>query len=161
MPSFYPAPTERDIERMLATIARVPTPVTRQHPIEPQRQPTGVIVEYVTEDDSLGAIAFADHEAVNFLGGSIAAIESATMRETSRGSRLHSAAVDTFHEVAAGLSGCLNGDYTPALRVGNTHPLPGPLSDEIKQLWRTPGGKRAYRVAVDQYGSGTVILHLN
>ncbi len=54
----------------------------------------------------------------------------------------------------------LNGEYTPALHLSEVHRLPGELSEEIKQLWRNPRGKRGYRVTVDEYGSGTVILYL-
>ena len=49
---------------------------------------------------------------------------------------------------------------TPVVRMANVHRLPGDLSEEIKQLWRKPRGKRAYRITVDEYGAGNVILYL-
>ena len=146
MPSFYPAPTEQDVEAVLGGLSAVPTHVTRQQSAEPEREPTGVMVEYVAADDSLAAIAFADHDAVNFVGGAIAAVDSATIQEVNGGSKLHDAAVESFREVASGLEPSLNGKFTPALRLANVHQLPGELSEEIKQLWRKPGGKRGYRV---------------
>lgn len=161
MPSLYPAPTEQDVEAFLGGLSSSPTHVTRQQSAEPEREPTGVMVEYVAEDDSLAAIAFADHDAVNFVGGAIAAVEAATVQEVNSGSKLHDAAVESFREVANSLGVSLNGEYTPALRLANVHQLPGELSEEIKQLWRKPRGKRGYRVTVDEYGAGTVILYLN
>jgi hypothetical protein len=161
MPSLYPAPTEQDVEAFLGGLSSAPTHVTRQPAAEPEREPTGVMVEYVTEDDSLAAIAFADHDVVNFLGGAIAAVEAATIQEVNSGSKLHDAAVESFREVANGLGTTLNGDYTPTLHLAHVHQLPGDLSEEIKQLWRKPGGKRGYRVTVDEYGAGTVILYLS
>ena len=161
MPSLYPAPNEHDVEAILGGLATAATHVARAQSAEPDREPTGVILEYVTEDDSLAAIAFADHDVVNFMGGAIAAVEAATIQETNSGSKLHDAAVESFREVASGLGSGLNGDYTPALHLANVHQLPGELSEEIKQLWRKPRGKRAYRVTVDDYGSGTLILYLN
>ena len=97
------------------------------------------MVEYVTEDDTLAAIAFADHDAVNFVGGAIAAVEAATVQEMNSASTLHDAAVESFREVANGLGASLNGDYTPTVRLAEVHQLPGELSEEIKQLWRKPG----------------------
>ena len=46
------------------------------------------------------------------------------------------------------------------MRLANVHQLPGELSDEIKELWRKPRGKRAFRLTVDDYGAGNVILYL-
>jgi hypothetical protein len=160
VPSLYPAPSEHDIESFLGGLAPVPTHVTRLASAEPEREPTGVMIEFVTGDDSLAAILFADHDAVNFLGGAIAAVEAETIQETNGRSTLHDAAVDNFRAVADGIATTLNGNYTPAVRLADVHRLPGDLSDQIKQLWRKPQGKRAYRLSVDNYGAGTFILYL-
>jgi hypothetical protein len=161
MPSLYPAPNEQDVETLLAGLVSAPTHVARVASPEPQREPTGLIAEYVTRDDALAAIAFADHDAVNFVGGALAAVEAATIQEVNSRSKLHDAATDSFRDVANGLGSSLNSDYTPEIRLANVHELPGELSEEIKLLWRKPRGKRGYRVTVDDYGAGTVILFLN
>ncbi|HUI49027.1 MAG TPA: hypothetical protein VL119_10045 [Acidimicrobiia bacterium] len=161
MPSLYPAPSEGDVEACLMGVASAPARVTRLQSAEPEREPVGVMVEYVTEGNTLAAIAFADHDAVNFVGGAVAAVEATTIQETNSASTLHDAAVDAFRRVADALGTGLNGDYTPAVHVAQVHQLPGELSEEIKQLWRAPRGRRAYRVTVDEYGAGTVILYLN
>jgi hypothetical protein len=160
MPSLYPAPTEQNVEAFLGGLVPVPTHVVRLSTADPDREPTALMVEYVNADDSLAAIAFADHDVVNFVGGAIAAVEVAAIQETNNGTKLHDAAVERFHEVASGLEPSLNGEYTPVVRLANVHQLPGDLSEEIKQLWRKPRGKRAYRITVDDYGAGTVILYL-
>jgi hypothetical protein len=160
MPSHYPAPNEQDLETVLGGLSTAGTHVTRAPSAEPEREPTGVMVEYVATDDSLAAIAFADHDVVNFIGGAIASVEAATVQEANSGSKLHDAALESFAQVASSLESSLNGDYTPALRLAHVHPLPGELSEEIKQLWRKPLAKRGYRVTVDDYGSGTLILYL-
>jgi hypothetical protein len=160
MPSLYPAPTEQTIEAFVGALAPVPAHVVRLAGAEPEREPTGVMVEYVNADDSLAAIAFADHDAVNFVGGAIAAVEAATIQEMNSASKLNDAAMESFREVANGLEASLNTDYTPTLRLAHVHPLPGELSEEIKELWRKPRGKRGYRLTVDDYGSGVLILYL-
>jgi hypothetical protein len=160
MPSLYPAPTEQTIEPLLGALAPTPTHVARLPSAEPEREPTGVMVEYVNEDDSLAAIAFADRDAVNFVGGAIAAVEAATIQEMNSSSTLNDAAVESFREVANDLVSSLNSAYTPTLGLADVHRLPGELSEEIKQLWRKPRGKRGYRVTVDDYGAGTLILYL-
>jgi hypothetical protein len=161
MPSLYPAPTEQTVEAFLGALAPVPTHVTRLASAEPEREPTGVMVEYVNADDTLAAIAFADHDAVNFVGGAIAAVEATSVQETNKKPALDDAAVASFRDVADGLGTALNSEYTPAVQLGELHRLPGELSEEIKQLWRKPRGKRAFRLAVDDYGTGTVIVYLN
>jgi hypothetical protein len=160
MPSLYPAPSEQNVEAFLCGLVSAPTHVARVQSPQPEREPTGVIVEYVTESDTLAAIAFADHDAVNFLGGALASVEAASIQEVNGTAKLHDAALESFRGVADGLSANLNSAYTPSLRLAHVHQLPGELSDEIKQLWRAPRAKRGYRVTVDDYGSGTVILYL-
>jgi hypothetical protein len=161
MPSLYPAPSEQDVETFLTGLVSAPSHVARVQSPEPEREPTGVIAEYVTEGEALAAIAFADHDAVNFVGGALASVEAEAIQEINKGSKLHDAAMASFRDVAAALGSSLNSEYTPALRLAHVHELPGELSEEIKQLWRRPRGKRGYRVTVDDYGAGTVILYLN
>jgi hypothetical protein len=161
MPTHYPAPTEQQVETIHDGQSTSPTHVTRQPSAEPDREPTGIMAEYVGEDDALAAIAFCDHDVVNFMGGAIAAVEIAAVQETNSAAKLHDAAVESFREAADRLVTGLNGEYTPVIRLAQVHQLPGELSEEIKQLWRKPGGKRAYRVTVDDYGAGTVILYLS
>ncbi len=161
MPSLYPAPNEHDVEAFLGALVSVPTHVARLQTAEPEREPVGVMAEYVTDTDALAAIAFADHDIVNFVGGAIAAVEAGTVQETNNTPTLHEAAMESFREVANRFGTSLNGQYTPPIRLSEVHQLPGELSEELKQLWRKPRSKRGYRVTVDEYGSGTVILYLN
>ena len=160
MPSQYPAPSEQDLQSSVGALAPKPTHVARLASADPEREPTGVIIEYVTDGDALAAIAFCDHDVVNFLGGAIASVAAETVQEMNDKPALDDAAVDGFREVANGLGAALNGEYTPAVRLADVHRLPGDLSEGIKQLWRKPAAKRAYRLTVDDYGAGTVILYL-
>lgn len=160
MPSRYPAPSDHDLQLSLGPLAPKPTQVALLASADPEREPTGVMIEYVTDDDGLAAIAFCDHDVVNFVGGAIASVDVETVQEMNAKPTLNDAAVDGFREVANGLGTVLNGEYTPVVRLADVHRLPGELSDEIKQLWRKPAAKRAYRLTVADYGAGTVILYL-
>jgi len=160
MPSHYPAPTDKDLQSSLGALAPKPVQVALLASAEPEREPTGVMVEYVGDGDSLAAIAFCDHDVVNFVGGAIASVDLENIQEMNAKPTLNDAAVDGFREVANGLGAALNGEYTPDVRLADVHRLPGELSDGIKQLWRKPAAKRAYRLTVDDYGAGTVILYL-
>jgi hypothetical protein len=160
MPSLYPAPSEQNIEAFLGGLVSNGTHVVRVPSPEPVREPTGLIAEYAT-DAALAVVAFADHDVVNFVGGAIAAVEAGTIQEISKRTTLDDTALESFRGVVDGLASSLNGEYTPAVRLADVHQLPGELSEDIKQLWRRPRGKRAYRVTVDDYGSGMVVLYLN
>jgi hypothetical protein len=160
VPSHYPAPSEKVVQSLLDRIATTPMHVALLANVGPQREPTGIIFEYVSDGDVPAAIAFCDHDAVNFVGGAIASVDVETIRGTHHKPTLNEAAVDGFREVANGLGAALNGEYTPVVRLADVHRLPGSLSDTIKELWRYPAAKRAYRLTVDDYGAGTVILCL-
>src|SRR5438128_253450 len=109
MPTRYPAPNERAVEAFLAPLTPVAAHVTLLAGADPEREPTGVMAEYVNDDGSLAAIAFVDHDAVNFVGGAIAAVEAATIREMNAKPSLHEDAVNSFRAVADGLGTSLNG----------------------------------------------------
>ena len=120
------------------------------------------MVEYVAEDDALAAIAFCRPRRRQLRRRRDRVGRS---RDHPRGEQRVETARRGGGELPRGReqsrqSG-LNGEYTPSLRLANVHQLPGELSEEIKQLWRKPGGKRGYRVTVDEYGAGTVILYLS
>jgi hypothetical protein len=160
MPSLYPAPSEQNIEAFLGGLVSNATHVVRVPSPEPVRELTGLIAAYVTDADSL-AVVFADHDVVNFVGGAIAAVEAGTIQEISKRTTRDDSAMQSFRAVVDGLGSSFNGEYTPPVRLSDVHQLPGELSEDIKHLWRRPRGKRAYRVTVDDYGSGMVILYLN
>jgi hypothetical protein len=161
MASRYPAPNEESVDAALGALVSAPHQVARVPSAEPEREPTGAVAEYVTTDgNTLAAIAFADRDAVNFVGGAVAAVEVETIQKVNGGGTLHDGALESFREIANSLGTCLNGDFTPPLQLSAVHRLPGELTEEIKQLWRKPGGKRGFRLTVNQYGSGTIILYL-
>ena len=67
---------------------------------------------------------------------------------------------DGFREVVNVFSSCLNSKYTPHLRLSQVTALPGRLTDDVKQLWRKPRGRRAFAIDLDEYGPGTAILYM-
>ena len=161
MPSHYPAPPNRTSKGCSVGSSPLPTHVARQPSAEPEREPTGMMVEYVTEDDSLAAIVVRGPRRRQLHGR---CDRRGRVRDHPRGEQRVETARRRGGKLPRGRGqsgGGLNGEYTPAVRLANVHQLPGELSEEIKQLWRKPGGKRGYRVTVDEYGAGTAILYLS
>jgi hypothetical protein len=160
MPANYPAPADHAIETLFAGLVTVPTHVAAGAADDPGRDTTGIFAEFVTDDDELAALAYADHDVVNFVGGAMLGLEQEAMTDASEKSLVLDDGLEGFREVVNVFASCLNTDFTKHLRLRDVHRLPGQLGDDVKQLWRQPNGRRAYRVSVDDVGAGNLILYL-
>jgi hypothetical protein len=161
MPALYPVPKPGTIEDLLNGLVADPLQVERAEVPDPERDATGVFAEFVTESGELAAIGYADPAVVNTVGGAMMDLDPAATAEASRKAALVDEGVEGFREVANILASCLNSDFTRHLRLGNLRSLPGPLTDEVKQLWRQPRARRAYAISVEGEPIGTLILYLN
>jgi hypothetical protein len=160
MPTNYPAPADHTIETLFAGLVTAPTQVAAGAADDPGPDTTGIFAEFVTDDDELAALAYADHDVVNFVGGAMLGLEQEAMTDASDKSLVLDDGLEGFREVVNVFASCLNTDFTKHLRLREVHRLPGQLGDDVKQLWRQPNGRRAYRVSVDDVGAGNLILYL-
>ncbi len=160
MATNYPAPDEHAIETLLGDLASAPTRVKRTHAPDPERDATGVFAEYVTDDGQLAVIGYADPAVANSVGGALVEAAAASVQEANEKRIVLDASLEGFREVLNVMATCLNCEFTKHLRLGTVHVLPGQLTDELKQLWRQPRGRRAYEVAVEGYGAGSLVLYL-
>ena len=160
MATTYPAPKEQAIEALLGGLVSVPSHVSRVQAPDPERDARGVFVEFVNDDNELAVLAFADHAVVNSVGGAMAGLEVEALKEATEKAMMNDDSTEGFREVLNVFASCLNSDFTKHLRLSNVNVLPGQLTDEVKQLWRQPRGRRSYKVSVDDYGAGTIILYL-
>jgi len=161
MATTYPVPKEHVIESLLGGLASVPSHVTKAQAPDPERDARGVFAEFVTDEDELAVLAYADHDVVNYVGGAMVGLEVEGLQEAGEKAMLVDEGLEGFREVVNIFASCLNTDFTKHLRLADIHQLPGQLTDEVKQLWRQPHGRRAYRVTVDDYGAGVIILYFN
>lgn len=157
----YPAPKDASIEALLAGLVTAPTHVTRAQGADPHDDAAGTFAEFVTDDNELAVLAFADHKVVNFVGGAIVSLDLVAIQDASGTATVHEQGFEGFREVANSLAECLNSEFTATLRLGQLTQLPGQASDEAKALSGSPRGRRVYRVTVDDYGEGMVILYFN
>jgi hypothetical protein len=108
----------------------------------------------------LAALLYADAPAVDALGGSMLGLEAEAVAEAVEKAHVLDEAMEGVQEIANIFASCLNSDFTDHLRLREVHKLPGQLSDEVKQMWRAPRGRRSYRVEVPDFGDGNFILYL-
>jgi hypothetical protein len=134
--------------------------VTRAPATDPERETIGVFADFVTDDDEVAVLAYADHDVVNFVGGAMVGVDADAMQDASGKAVLLDQGVEGFRGVLNVFASCLNSDYTKTLRLGEVTVLPGEVADDVKQLWRQPSGRRTYRVTVDDTGAGAIILYL-
>jgi hypothetical protein len=160
MATNYPVPTERAIQSLLADLAAVDARVVRAEVADPARDAPGVFAEFVTDDNELAVLGYADPLVANSVGGALVDIPAASISEANESKVLLDGSLEGFQEVLNILSSCLNTEYTRHLRLRAMRRLPGQLDDEVKQLWRNPRGRRAYEIAVEEHGSGALILYI-
>jgi hypothetical protein len=156
----YPAPDESAIETLLTDLAAVPTRVVRSPAPDPESDATGVFAEFVTDDNQLAVLAYADSRVANCVGGALVDLTAQQIAEANDKLTVHDASLEGVREVLNIMSSCLNSEFTKHLRLGDVHNLPGQLTDDVKHLWRQPRGRRAYEVTVEDFGTGALILYL-
>ncbi len=160
MASLHAAPDEGAIASLVEGLVAAPIQVTRGAAADPQRDATGIFAEFVDDQGALSVLAFADHDVVNRVGGALVGTDSGVIDDACTKQIVNDEALEGFREVVNVFASCLNTDWTPHLRLGEVQQLPAQLRDEVKQLWRKPAGRRAYRLGVDDLGQGVLILYL-
>jgi hypothetical protein len=158
--TLYPAPSPAAIETLVAGLVSVPNQVKRAPADDPERDAAGVFAEYITDDDQLAILGFADHNAINFVGGAMLDLDCDALVDASAKGVVLDDGFEGFGEVLNVFASCFNTDYTPHLRLGSVHRLPGQLTDEVKQLWRQPRARRPYSVSIEDQGAGVLILYI-
>ncbi len=133
--------------------------VTRAPAADPDTDAAGAFAAFVTGDDTLAVVAFADHDVVNFVGGSVVGLDTAAMQDASGKAVLLDESLDGFRRVADAFAACLNTDLTPVVRLRDVNAVADATADDVAQLWRQPKGRRTYRVTVDDTGAGAMILY--
>ena len=58
------------------------------------------------------------------------------------------------------MASCMNTDYTPHLKLSGVQAVPGQLTEEVKQLWRSPRGRIAFQVTLEGAAEGLLIFYL-
>ncbi len=160
MATNYPVPTEQALQSLFADLASVDARVTRDTVGDPPRDATGVFAEYTTDEGELAVLGYADARVANSIGGALIEMPATSITEANENQVLLDGSLEGFQEVLNILSSCLNSDFTRHLKLRAMRRLPGQIDDDVKQLWRNPRGRRAYRIDVEDHGGGTLILYI-
>jgi hypothetical protein len=161
MPTSFPAPPETAIEALLGSLVSAPTHVARTPVHDVDETMPGLLVEFLDEENALSVLAFADHDIVNYVGGAVSGVELERISAASGEKTVLDEGVEGLRPVLAALADCLNTEYTKSVRVGAVQALPAEPPEATTTLWQQPNGRRAYRVTVDEYGAGSLILYLS
>ncbi|MDZ4825145.1 MAG: hypothetical protein SGJ13_01630 [Actinomycetota bacterium] len=161
MPSRYPVPKPDALGSLVTGLIATATEVSFTDAQDPERDASGVFAEWINDSDELAVLGFGDHDIVNFAGGAMMGIEAAALVELGATGVLHEESIEGFREVGNVLTSCFNTDFTRHLRLRNLQKLPGQIEDDVKQLWRAPRARRAYRFSVENFGAGNLILYFS
>lgn len=159
MPSTYPIPREKALERLLGGLVGIPVSVRRESFDDPQSETPGVYAEYVDDGERLGLVCFANHELVNGFGAALAELDASVAHEANERSVVHDECLEGFREVVNVLASGMNTDLTPHVRIQGVRAVPGEVPDAVHALRKRPAARCSYRIALDDFGVGRLILY--
>jgi hypothetical protein len=119
-----------------------------------------VLAEFVSDEETVGALCLVDHRAAISLGSALVGVAPEAAQEAIEGYKLDDEAIENVREVVNVLAQLFNSDFTPHVRFRDLHRQPGKLPDGAHALRRKPMAARHYKVSVDKYSAGLVSILL-
>jgi hypothetical protein len=156
VPTHYPVPKPAALQDVLG--AMVGTEVK----VSIEKQPTidddapAILAEFVSDEETVGALCLVDHRAAISLGGALVGIPPEAVQQAIDGYKLDDEAIENVREVVNVMAQLFNSDFTPHVRFRELHRQPGKLPDAASDLKKKPLAARHFKVSIDKYASGTV-----
>ena len=160
MPTNYPVPTSAAVEEVLGAMvgSEVKVAVDRAPVIDDDAP--AVIAEFVSDQETVGALCFVDHAAAISLGGALIGAAPEAVQQAIDGYKLDDDAIDNVREVVNVMAQLFNSDFTPHVRFRELHRQPGKLPDGAQALRTKPLATRHFKVSIDGYATGIVSFML-
>jgi hypothetical protein len=160
VPTNYPVPTSAAVEEVLGAMvgSDVKVAVDRAPVIDDDAP--AVLAEFVSDQETVGALCFVDHAAAISLGGALVGAAPEAVQQAIDGYKLDDEAIENMREVVNVLAQLFNSDFTPHIRFRELHRQPGKLPEETQTLRRQPLAARHFKVSVDKYATGSVAFML-
>jgi hypothetical protein len=119
-----------------------------------------ILAEFVSDEETVGALCLVDHRAAISLGGALVGIPPDAAQQAIDGYKLDDEAIDNVREVVNVMAQLFNSDFTPHVRFRELHRQPGKLPDGAQALRTKPLATRHFKVAIDGYATGIVSFML-
>ena len=113
---------------------------------------------YKKHERHVGAVAVADRHFASYVGGAIAGITAAGVKQTLRDAVVAPSLLDSMNNVFNLFTTLLNARGTPALSYHGVRDEPLPLTGHLGELMAEAPNRIDYQVAVEGYGKGHMAL---
>ena len=156
MPCNYLCPSPGGLEQILQAIIGEPVAVAIDKNDRVDPDAPALLGEFVSDEDTVGALCLVDHTAALTLGGVLAGVPTDATLQAIEGYKLDDSAIENVREVVNVLAQLFNSDFTPHLRFRELHRQPGKLPEAMTEFRRKPMAKRNFKVTVEKYATGHV-----
>jgi hypothetical protein len=134
--------------------------VTVEHEPHIDEDAPAILAEFVSDQETVGALCLVDHRAAISLGGALVGVPPETVQQAIDGYKLDDDAIENVREVVNVMAQLFNSDFTPHMRFRELHRQPGKLPDPAHDLKRKPLAARHFKVSVAKYASGQLSFML-
>jgi hypothetical protein len=160
VPTHYPVPRPEALQDVLGAMvgAEVKVTIDKQPAID--EDAPAILAEFVSDQDTVGALCLVDHRAAISLGGALVGVPPEAVQQAIDGYKLDDDAIDNVREVVNVMAQLFNSDFTPHVRFRELHRQPGKLPDGAQELRKKPLAARHFKVSIDGYADGNVSFML-
>jgi hypothetical protein len=160
VPTHYPVPKSKAVEDVLGAMVGTEVKVAIEKDLAFDEDAPAILAEFVSDQDTVGALCLVDHCAAISLGGALVGIPPESVQEAIDGYKLDDEAIENVREVVNVMAQLFNSDFTPHVRFREVHRQPGKLPEAASALRRKPLAARHFKVSIESYATGTVSLLL-
>jgi hypothetical protein len=115
-----------------------------------------MLATYRFDDGEMAAAAACDLPLAASAGAAIGMLPAGEF--DAGGDRMDDELAEFFHEVVNVFAKLLNSPTTAHVVLRDVYPVPGDVRADVARLVLEPGGRLDYRVEVEGYGAGTMVL---
>src|SRR3954453_14376089 len=160
MPTHYPVPKPEAVQDVLGAMVGTEVKVVIDKNPDIDADAPAILAEFVSDQDTVGALCLVDHRAAISLGGALVGVPPDAIQQAMHGYKLDDEAMENVREVVNVMAQLFNSDFTPHVRFRELHRQPGKLPDATNDLKRKPLAARHFKISIDKYADGILTFML-
>lgn len=148
-------PFRASVRDLLTDLLARKVVVTDADPFVLTEERRALLASYRFDDGTVAAAAVCD---VPLAASAGAAIAMTPADEVEHDDGLDDETKEFFHEVVNVFAKLLNSPTTPHVVLREMHTVPGRVPADVAGFVLEPGGRFDYRVSIEGYGAGTMVV---
>ena len=149
-------PVRASVRDLLTDLLGRKVSVSDADPFVLSEERRAILATYRDDEGAMAAATVCDLRLAALAGAAIGMVpaEEAQLDDEGLGEELG----ELFHEVVNVFARLLNGPTTPHVALRDVYPVPGGVAPDVADLVLQPSTRTDYRVEIEGYGSGTMVL---